>query len=148
MTRGDWMSVRGFLDWTRELDQAFDDLIHEPWGRTARTDWSPAVDIDETPDGYIVYVDVPGFCTGDVEVGVRPRKIEIGGTRTVTRTVETATRIHRERVTGAFRRTFSLERDVDPDSVTCRCERGVYEIHVRKQHPEQDHTEEQRTPHD
>lgn len=122
------------MDWEQEIEDAFGNLIDEPWGRRARAQWSPALDIDETPSAYIVTVDVPGVCGDDIALRVRPHAIEISGIRSVSRSVASAARIYTERVTGRFRRLFPLEDPVDTQSVTWECEHGVYRIHVRKQH--------------
>ena len=137
MTGAEWMPIRRFLDLEREIEEAFGFLIDEPWGRTLPAEWSPAVDIDETPESYIVSVDVPGVCADDIELHVHPREIEIRGTRTVSRSIASVTRIHTERVSGRFRRSFQLDDPVDPQSAECECEDGVYRVRVRKQPSEQ-----------
>jgi HSP20 family protein len=126
------MRTRRFLDLEREIEEAFGALIDEPWGRTFPAEWSPAVDIDETPEAYIVSVDLPGVCADAIELHIRPREIEIRGTRTVSQSIASATRIHTERVSGRFRRRFPLEEPVDPQSAKCECEDGVYQVRVRK----------------
>jgi len=144
MTSSDWLPIRGFPDLEREIEEAFGALIDEPWGRTARSEWTPAVDIDETQDAYVVTVDVPGVCANDIELHVRPQEIEIRGSRTSSRSIATATRVHTERVSGKFRRTFRLDEPVDPRSAECECEDGVYQIRVRKLGSDnaQEHTRE------
>lgn len=132
MRNSDWMLTSAFLDPEREIEEAFGVLIDEPWGRTEQPRWAPAVDIDETEEAYIITIDVPGVCTDDIELRVRPREIEIHGTRTSSYSVATSTRIHTERVSGAFRRTFPLDNPVDPQSAECDCEDGVYQVRVRK----------------
>jgi len=132
MKRSKWTPVLRFWDLKREIDEAFDNLIDEPWGRTARAQWLPAVDIDETPDAYIVTIDLPGVCADDVELRIHPWEIEIRGTRTTTRSVESARRILTERSVGRFHRKFKLEHAVDPNTAESECKDGLYRLEVKK----------------
>lgn len=119
-------------DLRRELEDAFDALIDTPWGRSPNGPWMPAVDIEETEKAYYVTVDLPGVCTDDVQLRVRRREIDIRGSRSAVRRMETAHRIHTERITGHFRRTFHLNHAVEPESATWRCAEGVYEVEIKK----------------
>ena len=132
MTGSDWALMRRFMDLERELDDAFDSLIDGPWGRGERAEWNPAVDIEDTGDAYLVTVDVPGICGDQIELRLGPREIRIRGQRSSSRSVATATHIHRERVTGQFVRTFRLAEPIDTGSAKCQCENGVYQVRVRK----------------
>jgi HSP20 family protein len=132
MTESDWTPMRPFLDLQREIDEVFGALIDEPWGRRGSTRWLPAVDIDETAEAYLVTVDLPGVCADDVQLHVRPREVEIRGTRVSSRSVASATRIHTERSAGHFRRTFPLDHPVDPETAESRCQDGVYQVKVKK----------------
>ena len=132
MEESDWVPILRFLDLKREIDEAFGTLIDEPWGRTMRAFWMPAVDIDETADAYIVTIDLPGLCEDDVELHVRPTQIAIRGTRVAARTVASAVRVHTERVVGHFHRQITLPRAVDPDTAEIRCDRGIYQIRLKK----------------
>jgi HSP20 family protein len=139
MTESERTPTRRFLDLEREVEEAFGSLIDEPWGRRTRPEWVPAVDVDETRDAYIVTVDVPGVPADDIELRVRPREVEIRGTRTSSRSIATAARIHTERVSGGFHRTFRLDDPVDPQSAKCEYKDGVYEVRVRKLHQGNEH---------
>lgn len=139
MRGSDWMPIRKLLDLERDIEEAFGALIDEPWGRTGRGEWAPAVDIDETPDGYHVAVDLPGVRADSIELHVRPREIEIRGIRASVRTAASARRIHTERRVGRFRRVFPLEHPVDPRTAEGRCEEGVYHIQVNKRSLEDPH---------
>ena len=121
-----------FSDLQREIDETFARIIDEPWGRAGESDWTPAIDIVETAEGYIISVDLPGICEDEVHVRVQPAAVEIHGSRICEQTVRGAKRIRTERMSGRFRRTVDCGRPVDPDSVTCHCRDGVYEIRLQK----------------
>ncbi len=142
MKYSDWMPIRIFLDLELEFEEVFEALIDEPWGRTFCAEWSPAVDIDETPNCYIFTVDLPGTRADTVEIRIRPWEVEIRGTRTPARYDAPATRIHTERVSGRFRRRFAMEEPVDPKSAECESENGVYQVRVLKLREKNDHKRE------
>ena len=142
MTGSGWKPIQRLLDLERDIEETFSFLIDLPWGRAGRADWRPAVDIDETPEGYTVTADLPGVCAGDVELRVLPREIEICGTRVSSRSVASATRVQTERSVGRFSRRFHLAHAVDPRTAECRCQDGIYQVHVRKQTGEHDVNDE------
>jgi HSP20 family protein len=139
MTEPEWNALRRLLDIEQEIDEAFGALIDEPWGRTEGSDWIPAVDIDETEDAYVVTVDLPGVTLHDVRLHVRPREIEISGKRASSRTTASAARVRSERTIGRFRRSFPLERAVDPRTAESRCADGVYQVRIMKVRTDDEH---------
>lgn len=125
--------VEALLNLEKDLDDAFASVIDHPWGRGEGEAWAPAVDLHETDAEYVVHVDLPGLCEGDIRLRVEEHEVTVFGVRRETRSVESATRVHIERRAGAFRRTIVLEHAVDPHAVTARCENGEYEIRLGKQ---------------
>lgn len=139
MMQSDWPPVGRFPDLEREIEEAFGALIDEPWGRTARSEWIPAVDIEETPDAYRISMDLPGVSVDDIHLEVKVHQIEIRGRRSAARSTLSGRRIHTERCIGRFRRTFPLPHPVDPRTATGRYEDGVYLVYVKKSAPPEEH---------
>lgn len=89
--------------------------------------WTPAVDIQETPDQYIVTAEVPGMSRDDLDIRVHDGRITIAGVRRERpRQCEQYHRV--ERGHGSFSRTFSLPVPVDSDRVTADLRDGVLTV--------------------
>lgn len=96
-------------------------------------DWTPAVDIREEDDRFLLIADIPGVKRDDVEVTLEDGVLTIKGERR-TETEETREGFHRkERVHGAFLRQFTLPDTVNPDSISANVTDGVLEIGIPKQ---------------
>lgn len=91
------------------------------------SDWAPAVDLYETPDGYVVTAEVPGMRREDLDISVHDGILTLSGVR---REREgRGDHYHRvERGHGSFRRTFQLPMPVAGDRVTADLRDGVLTI--------------------
>ncbi len=134
------MTLMRYEPWTmlnrlqRELDQTFDRVRGEgeEEGALMQAAWTPAVDIKEEDDRYVVHADVPGVSPEDIEVTAESGTLEIKGSRKhESRTSEAGyTRV--ERSSGSFYRSFRLPETVDEDNIRARCNNGELEITLPK----------------
>jgi HSP20 family protein len=92
--------------------------------------WSPAVDLLETEDGYLLFAELPGVRRDDIQLQVRDRRLELSGRRQSLG--ENRNFLRMERSYGPFRRTFGLGLPVDVDSVSTGFEKGVLRVHISK----------------
>ncbi len=92
--------------------------------------WSPAVDVLETEDGYLVFAELPGVGRDDIQLQVRDRRLELSGRRQPLG--ENRNFLRMERSYGPFRRTFDLGVPVDVDSISAGFEKGVLRVHIPK----------------
>jgi HSP20 family protein len=92
--------------------------------------WSPAVDVLETEDGYLVFAELPGVGRDDIQLTVRDRRLELSGRRQSLG--ENRNFLRMERSYGPFRRTFDLGLPVDVDNISAGFEKGVLRVHVPK----------------
>jgi HSP20 family protein len=93
--------------------------------------WSPAVDVLETEDGYLIFAELPGVGRDDIQLQVRDdRRLEISGRRQSLG--ENRNFLRMERSYGPFRRTFDLGSPLDVDSISAGFEKGVLRVHVPK----------------
>jgi HSP20 family protein len=89
--------------------------------------WTPAIDVYETPDEFVVVAEVPGLSRQDIEIHVAHDSVTLTGVRQQ-RNVS-CERYHRvERGHGSFRRTFQLAHTVDADRVTADLREGVLTV--------------------
>lgn len=133
MSQYPWKPIRlGDLD--REIDQAFEELIHAPWGiRGSGVVWQPEIDIYETAESYLVEADIPGVPTEEIAIHVEEHALTISGTRHSTRVEQSAQGLCLERRKGSFFRRFPLEHAVDPQRVERTIHEGTLTLRIPKQ---------------
>lgn len=116
---------------SRELERLQDGGSSEEPAITA--DWSPAVDIREEPDGYVLHADLPGVDPKDIEVNMENGVLTIRGERQHESKEEGKNYKRVERVRGTFFRRFALPDTADSDNISARCQNGVLEVRIPKQ---------------
>ena len=96
-------------------------------GRTRR--WVPTVDVFETDEHYVVYVDLPGVDQDNVAVEFENGVLTITGERVAPSVGET---LRFERPYGEFIRTLALPQGVDADQIQADYAGGVLELRIPK----------------
>jgi HSP20 family protein len=96
------------------------------------TDWTPALDVHEDKDKYLVALEVPGLKKEDISVAVHNGVLTISGERRNEKDVKEGT-VHRtERFYGKFSRSVSLPSEVRTDKVTAAYKDGVLNVEIPK----------------
>ena len=116
----------------RMVDDAFNRFFGITRDANRVTGWTPALDVHETEDEYVLYLDLPGVKQEDVSVELNDTILSISGVRTP---VELGNAQRVERPYGSFARTLTLPQGIDPDKIVAHYTDGVLELHVPK--PEQ-----------
>ncbi len=112
-----WDPLRDLL----AIQQRLDRFAPAPAG------WTPAVDLLETPDRYVVTAELPGLSRADIDIQVHDDRLTIAGTRR--ERLQACEQYHRiERGHGSFRRTFQLAAPVDGARVTADLRDGVLTV--------------------
>lgn len=109
---------------TSQIDQAFDRLIYEPWGRPGEK-LTPAVDVVETDDAYLIAVEVPGVPPDTVQFRADGSSLIISGERQSVHVTQSGRAVRLERTQGKFSRTVRLDGPVDIARLEVRSEHGV-----------------------
>jgi len=113
-----------------EVGRLFNTLVAPGEGRAQR--WSPAMDLVEAEDHYVLRVDLPGMDENDVSIEVHDNVLTVSGERRDEQE-ETRQGWHRvERTFGRFSRSLTLPEGIDPDAVTAEFDKGVLSISVPK----------------
>jgi HSP20 family protein len=123
-----------FLDLQRQVDELFEELIYRRWPVRGPASWRPLLDLHETPEAFLIDVDLPGVAPDEVRIEVSERNLTIAGQRPVA-PPEDAVSSRCERACGVFRRSVDLPRAVDPARVTAECRHGHYRIRLPKKQP-------------
>jgi HSP20 family protein len=114
-----------------DFDHLFDNLISTTNGRE-RAVFSPAADIHENPEAFVLRLDLPGVAQKDVRVTMMGDTLTIRGERKYEPSQDKDNVHYRERVFGSFERTFTLTAPVSPDKVRASYRDGVLEVTVPK----------------
>jgi len=95
-------------------------------------DWSPAIDIKEEEDRYLIRADVPGVEAEDLDITTDNGVLTLQGKRD-TRTEDEKDDLRRvERVSGRFHRRFNLPETAATAGVRADYRQGVLEISIPK----------------
>jgi len=116
-----------------ELDRVFE----SPWGELARTSqllsgWTPALDVHEDKDNFIVRAELPGMKREDIDVSLQDGALSISGERKTEQKYEGAEVYRTERFFGKFQRTVTLPAPVAADKVKAQYKDGVLSITLPK----------------
>jgi HSP20 family protein len=94
--------------------------------------WSPAVDLQETDNEYLIKADLPDVKKEDVKVELLDGAVTIEGERQQEKE-EKGKKFHKiEREYGKFLRRFSLPTEVDASKVQAEFKNGVLNVHLPK----------------
>jgi len=99
---------------------------------TALGGFTPAVDVHETSDYYLISVDVPGIAQKDVHVSLTNGRLTVSGERRFEERKDEKMFKRFERSYGRFERSFQLPHDIDDTKVQASCENGVLEVMIPK----------------
>jgi HSP20 family protein len=130
-----WTPMAHLASFQHEMNRMFDEFFRGGNGEAAGTglsSWTPAVDIHETDDGFVIKAELPGVSKDDVSVDVHQNTLTLRGQRKHEAEVKHE-RYHRvERAYGTFQRSFVLPAVVDQDKVQATFKDGVLELHLPK----------------
>ncbi len=117
-----------------EIDRLFDTRLRNEGNEVATaSDWTPAVDIKEEKDRFVIHADVPGVDPKDIEVHMENGVLTIKGERESEKKEEREGYKRIERVRGSFFRRFSLPDTADAEKISAAAKNGVLEVVIPKQ---------------
>jgi HSP20 family protein len=106
-----------------------DELVRSTGNGGRVTGFTPALDVRETDDEYLVMVDLPGVKSQDVTIEVNEQMLTLSGSRVP---VETGDAQLVERPYGSFVRNLTLPKGVDSDAIAADYGDGVLTLHIPK----------------
>ncbi len=113
-----------------EMRRLFDDFFGRSVGEWAA--WTPAADLYETEETYVLEMEAPGFDRDDLEITLEQGVLTISGQRASERQERQATYHLRERSQGRFSRSFRVPRSIEADDVRAQFEQGVLRVELPK----------------
>ena len=117
------------------IDRNLSDLVPSQASTPVVT---PRVDVRETPDAYILDMDLPGFTEKDVEINLKDRVLSISSKmEEKNEEKKEGEWLIKERRSSCFSRRFTLPQDIDAEKVTAEFKHGVLSVDIpRKPEPQ------------
>jgi HSP20 family protein len=111
--------------------------IHERLNRLGTEDspgWTPAVDLYETADRFVLCIELPGLTRDQIKIDIQHETLTVRGERSVRH--EDGVHFHRiERGHGPFSRSFPLPQPVRDGEIQAEFRDGVLTVVVPKTKP-------------
>ena len=100
-------------------------------GRPA-TAFSPAFEVKETTEAFVLKADLPGVAESDLDVAVHNNVLTVSGSRQAEERKEGESYALYERQFGSFSRSFSLPDMADGERINAKLENGVLTLTIGK----------------
>ena len=128
-----WPSIGRLSDLREEIDRLFEMPLAgvagtSPW----MSGWTPALDVYEDKDQFVVKAEVPGMKKEDIEVSLHEGSLTVSGERKSEHETDEAGVYRSERFFGRFQRTVDLPTGVDPSRVKADYRDGILTITLPK----------------
>ena len=104
---------RELFDLQRGINQLFNASISAPHEEVALKAWTPAVDVYEDENAFLIKVELPEVNREEVKVSLNENTLSISGERRVENEQKRENYHRVERSYGSFMRTFTLPSTVD-----------------------------------
>ena len=113
-----------------QLQRELDRNVAE--GSTATAEWSPAVDIKEDADKFVIHADIPGVKPEEIDINMENGVLTIKGEKKSESKTEKEGYKRVERTYGSFYRRFSLPDTANAEAISASSKHGVLEIVIPK----------------
>ena len=136
MTIVRWEPLRELSSLQTEMNRLFNAAFDTPTGGNggARR-WTPAMDLVETEEHFVLRADLPGMTEADVNIELEDNVLTVSGERRAEHEEKREGFYRVERAFGTFSRALTLPKGIDPEAVNASFSNGVLEVRVPK--PEQ-----------
>lgn len=113
----------------------FDEIFNKGIGDFMGADQAvsiPSVNIVQTAEGYSIQVAAPGLQKTDFKVALEKDQLTISTNKESSKLAEGAKYVRREFGYQNFKRSFTINEDIDRESIAATYENGVLQITLRK----------------
>jgi HSP20 family protein len=94
--------------------------------------FSPAFEVKETTDAFVLKADVPGVAETDLDIAVHNNVLTVSGSRSAEERKDGETYALYERQFGSFSRSFALPELADGEKIQAKLEHGVLMLTIGK----------------
>lgn len=119
----------------REINRMFDNLFRGEMiddGSFGLSMWTPAVDITEQDNEYVVKVELPGVSKDDVKITIESNILTVRGEKKQEKNTKQGNYHRLERSYGSFQRSFTLPSTVKSEGIDAVYKDGILTITVPK----------------
>ena len=116
----------------REFDALWNPALLEDESKVATAPWTPAVDIREEENRFVIEADIPGVDPTEIEVTMDNGVLTIKGERKLEKREEEGSLKRVERMYGYFHRRFTLPDSADAEHISANGHDGVLEVVIPK----------------
>ena len=129
-----WSPAREIASLQQGINRLFEDVFSQPGSYDSDTmgAWRPPVDIVDTQEAILIFVEIPGVDKNDVSIEVKDNVLSIRGERVVDSSIGNGSYYRSERVFGKFGRSFALPAMIRTDNITAGFKNGVLKIAIPK----------------
>jgi HSP20 family protein len=121
----------------RTLEQMFRSV--NPTFCLSERNWSPQMDIFETPEEIIIRAEIAGVDKEDLQVEINRRAVQISGSRRELTQTPGGTYRLAEIQYGSFERVLYLPSPIDTEVVSSSCVNGFLQLRLAKLPPAKTH---------
>jgi len=93
---------------------------------------SPALDVVENENEFVVNCELPGMTEKDIDVSLASNVLTLKGKKSDEREVKNGTYYRKESQSGSFQRTLPLPSKVDADNIRAEMHDGILTISIPK----------------
>ncbi|HSE36805.1 MAG TPA: Hsp20/alpha crystallin family protein, partial [Blastocatellia bacterium] len=120
------------FDLQRDINQLFDSSLAAPREEVALKAWTPAVDVYEDENAYLIKLELPEVNRDDVKVSLNENTLSISGERRVENEQKRENYHRVERSYGQFYRSFTLPPNVDTGAINAEFKEGMLRLTLPK----------------
>jgi HSP20 family protein len=95
----------------------------------------PELDLEETPTGFVVHMNLPGISKSQVSVRFLDQSLAIDAEAKTDKETEQKNYVQRERQEAKYHRLLSFSTLVAPEKAEAKLEHGILSVNVPKQKP-------------
>ena len=128
-----WQGVGPLTDFRDEIDRLFESPLAE-LTRTSQllSGWTPAVDLFEDKDNFILRAELPGMKKDDIELSLHDGSLSISGERKAEDKYQDAEVYRAERFFGRFQRIITVPVPVSADKIKAQFKDGILTVTLPK----------------
>jgi len=136
MTVVKWDPLKDLLTLKDRMNKVIENAMSrsEYGGAGEAGTWSPAVDIYETTERFVVAVELPGLSASDIDIRVAGNTLSLRGERKLERGIQEENYHRIERSYGAFARSFFLPAGVKASETRAEYRLGILHVEIPKSH--------------
>jgi len=127
-----WDPFRDLMSIQNEMNRLFGRTYGGDVGESPRGAWTPALDVHETQDKFVITMELSGVSPDDVDISVEDSTLVVRGERKFYREQDEESFLRIERRFGEFTRSLTLPSTADAESIQASFDQGVLTIEVPK----------------